>query len=284
MKSINYFLGLILFLFILEGCTFDRDVRQNVLVKGQILDSITGKAIPNAQIIVFGWYRFGEEESYEKVDTFVNADGSFETKFSEAFKIEIGAIARGYHPSVLKIIDLDKPINVTMKLLHSRAVGKTVDLGQMAVFFRDSNKNTNVRELYGIDILNGKNTSILDSIDIGLEESKKDSNKKILITQESGGIIPIFSLANKKIAPITGYKTKYEITGKEAGFFVKCRDGMSYAKLTASGFELDRSIPSKDGSLKDSGIMFQVYLLTEGREFGIPENFRLDYFMLGNLF
>lgn len=132
--------------------------------------------------------------------------------------------------------------------------------------------------------LNGKNTSIVDSIDIGLEESTEDSSKKILITQESGGIIPIFSLSNKNIAPIKGYKTRYEITGQEVGFFVKCRDGRSYAKLIASGFEFDRSIPSKNGVLKDSGVMFHIYLLTEGREFGIPEDFRLDYFMLGNLF
>jgi hypothetical protein len=38
-------------------------------------------------------------------------------------------------------------------------------------------------------------------------------------------------------APETGYTNRYELTGGEKGFFVKCRDGKTYARLMIYSFE-----------------------------------------------
>jgi len=50
-----------------------------------------------------------------------------------------------------------------------------------------------------------------------------------------------------------------------------------------SSSEYDRSSPYKNGSVKDYGIMFNVELQTEGREFNSTNDMRLDYYILEHI-
>ncbi len=268
------------------SCNSSNNITKDILVKGVVLDSLTGNPISNARVTLLGWRRVGEEETYDKVDTTTNSEGRFEAKFEEAFKVDIGSVARNYHPAVTEIKDLSKTSDIDLRLSRNTATGILKDLGQIAVFTRDYNMNPSITRTYhAINLLNGTNTQSSDSIDLGIEKYSGTGYPKTLIAPEKGGIVPIFNKAKDAIikAPEVGYVNRYELSGKEKGFFVRCRDGKTYARLMIFSPEYDRSSPYKNGSVKDYGIMFNVEVQTEGREFNGANDMRLDHYILGNL-
>ena len=271
----------------LISCNSISDTNKEIMIKGVILDSITGEPIPNARVTVLGWRRVqSDEETYDKIDTVTNSQGYFEVTFEEGFKVDIGSVAKDYHPAVTEIKDLNKSSHIELKLSRNTATGKLKDLGQIAIFARDYNTySTLPRTYYGINLLNGTNTQSTDSMDIGVEKYSGASYPKVLIASEKGGIIPIFNKSKDEIikAPEAGYVIRYQLSGKEKGFFVKCRDGKTYARLMIFSSEYDRSSPYKNGSVKDYGIMFNVELQTEGREFNSTNDMRLDYYILEHI-
>lgn len=256
----------------------------NIIAKGVILDSLTNRPIPNARVTILCWREIGhDEETYDKVDTVANSEGAFEVKFTEGFKLDIGSIASNYHPSVQEVRDLNNASDIKLKLKVNTAVGLLKDLGQLAVFAREYNtKQLIPRTYYGINLLNGSNTKSLDSMDIGIERDAEIKYPKILIASERGGIVPILNKSKNEVnkAPEEGYVKKYQLTGNEEGFFIRCRDGKTYARLMIFSFEYDRSSPYKDGNFKDYGVMFNVELQTDGNEFNNPNDLRLDHYIL----
>jgi hypothetical protein len=268
------------------SCNDSNDIAKDVLVKGIISDSITGNPIPDARVTLLGWRSVGEEETYDKIDTTTNNEGRFAAKFEEAFKVDIGSVAPNYHPAVKEIKDLSNASNIDLKLSRNKATGVLKDLGQMAVFARDYDISPSTSRTYhGINLLNGTNTQSFDSIDVGIEKYSGTDYPKTLITSEAGGVVPIFNKSKDAIirAPETGYVNRYELNGKEKGFFVRCRDGRTYARLMIFSPEYDRSSQYKNGSVKNYGIMFNVELQTEGSEFNSAKDMRLDHYILGNL-
>jgi hypothetical protein len=270
----------------LVSCTNPNNSKQ-IEVKGVILDSQTGKPIPNARVTLLCWRQVrSDEETYDKIDTIANSEGAFEVRFEEGFKVDIGSIAANYHPSVQEIKDVDKASNIELKLDRNTATGSLRELGQLAVFVRDYNTEpTMPRTYHGINLLDGTNTQSSDSMDVGVVQYASVEYPKILITSAKGGIVPIFDKSKNTIskAPEGGYLTKYEMTGNEKGFFVKCRDGKTYARLMVFSLKYDQSSPFSNGSFKDYGIMFNAVLQTEGREFNSPNDLRLDYYILENI-
>lgn len=282
----QYLVSIIFSAMIFLSCNSSNDITKDVLVKGVVVDSITGNPIANARVTLLGWRRVGEEETYDKIDTTTNNEGRFEGKFEEAFKVDIGSVASNYHPAATEIKDLSSPSNIELKLSRNTATGVLKDLGQIAVFVRDCDLSSPMSRTYhGINLLNGTNTQSLDSMDIGFEKYSGASYPKILIASDKGGIVPIFNKSKDAIvkAPETGYVNRYELNGKEKGFFIKCRDGKTYARLIIFSPEYDRSSPYKNGSVKDYGIMFNVEVQTQRREFNSANDMRLDYYILGNL-
>ena len=276
-----------LILFILIGSMYscvDSDEVKDVKVKGIVFDDSTGAPISSARVTILCWRKVGEEETYDKVDTVADNNGRFEVMFEEGFKIDVGSISPNYHPAVKEITDISKSVNIDLKLSRNIATGTLKNLGQMAVFAREYyNIAAPINKQYfGIDLLNGVNTKSLDSIDISAENYSGTNFPKILIASEKGGIAPIFnrSMDATTKAPETGYVSRYELTGSENGFFVKCRDGKTYARLLIFSLEYDRSFPYKNGFAKDYGLTFNIELQTEGREFNSAADMRLDYYIL----
>ncbi len=274
-------------LFILIGSIYscvDSEEVKGVEVQGTVLDDNTGVPISNARVTVLSWRKVGEEETYDKVDTVTDNNGRFKVIFERGFKIDVGSISPNYHPVVREITDITKTVNIDIKLSRNTATGTLKNLGQMAVFAREYNNiNPSINRAYfGIDLLNGVNTKSLDSMDISVANYSGTDFPKILITSERGGIVPIFNRSTDTItkAPEVGYVSRYELTGSEKGIFVKCRDGKTYARLIIFSLEYDSSSPYKNGSVKDYGIMFNVELQTEGREFNSAADMRLDYYIL----
>lgn len=266
----------------------DNKNTMEIVVKGVILDSLTSKPIPNARVTILCWRRVGsDEETYDKVDTVTNSQGAFEVNFIEGFKVDVGSIASNYHPSVQEIKDVNTASNIKLKLKSNAASGLLKDLGQLAVFVRDYSINPPAPKTYhGINLLSGNNTQSLDSLDVGIVHDGEIQYPKILISSERGGIVPILDKSNNQIsiAPEEGYVKKYELNGNEKGFFVRCRDGKTYARLIIFSLEYDRSSPYKNGHYKDYGIMFNVELQTEGKEFNSSNDMRLDHYILENIY
>lgn len=283
MKYLTISISLVLFLI---SCN-DTNTSKEIEVKGVILDGQTGKPIPNARVTLLCWRHLrSDEETYDKIDTTANSLGVFEVRFEEGFKVDIGSVAANYHPSVQEIKDVNNASNIELKLDPNTATGSVQHLGQLAVFVRYYNTEQPMpRTYHGIDLLNGTNTQSSDSTDISIMQYTEAKYPKNLITNAKGGIVPIFDKLKNTInkAPEDGYVTKYELKGNEKGFFVKCRDGKTYARLTIFSLEYDRSSPYKNGSFKDYGIMFNAELQTEGRQFNNPYDLRLDYYILENI-
>jgi hypothetical protein len=270
----------------LISCNNPNNSRQ-IEVKGVILDNQTGKPIPSARVTLLCWRKVrSDEETYDKIDTIANSQGAFRIKFDEGFKVDIGSIAPNYHPSVQEIKDVNNAINIELKLDSNTATGSLQELGQLAVFIREYNTEPSIpRTFHGIDLLDGINTQSSDSMDISIMQYSEINYPQKLITSAKGGIVPIFDNSNNTIskAPEEGYVTIYELKGNEKGFFVKCRDGKTYARLMVFSLRYDRSSPYSNGSFKDYGIMFNADLQAEGREFSSPNDLRLDYYILENL-
>lgn len=282
MKYLSIFSIVLVFL---QSCSSGNT--KNIEVSGVIFDSLTGKPIPEARVTVLCWRYLGsDEETYNKIDTVTNSQGAFAAKFDEGFKVDIGSIAAGYHPVVQQIADLNKSSNISLKLHRKSVTDSLLQLGYIPVFARDYNTKPAIpRTFHGINILGGKNTSSPDSIDISIMQYHGNGYPKTLITPEKGGIVPIFDKSQNAInkAPQSGYVSKYKITGDERGFFVRCRDGKTYARLMLYSLEYDHSGPYKGGAIKELGIMFEVELQAAGREFNSPEDLRLDYYILDHI-
>lgn len=267
----------------LAACNNDKHKEANKIVSGIILCESTGKPIPNARVTLLCWRKVGsDEEDYNKIDTFADANGEFKVLITNCFKLGIGSIAANYYPAKKEIQNMDSVGSITLSLVQNNSKETARDLGRLNVYNREySSALPNAKENYGINLLAGNSTTIKDSIDIGVELVSSGTYPKILIAHNNAGIMPITTNAIN-IAPENGYVSKYELQGNEKGFFIKCRNGFSYARLILIS-KYDASVPYKNSFYKEYGLTFGITIQPNGREIGVSDNFRLDYFVLGSL-
>ena len=201
-------------------------------------------------------------------------------RFSQGFKVDVGSVAPKYYPSVQKITDLSEASTIRLKLKANNAVGELKNFGHLSVFARSYKTNPEKQvEYYGIDILKGKTTRHPDSADITISPTIKSGHPKFSVSSIDGGLVPFFDSTDSQIAPQNGYLKTYELDGNEKGFFIRCRDGKSYARLSIVA-DYSRSAPCSNGHFEDVGIMFDVELQTNGNEFNVSDEFRLDQYIL----
>lgn len=248
---------------------------------GVVIDSLSGKAIPYAKVTALGWRKTGmDEQTYDKIDTVTDAQGRFTISFPETFKVDIGTIAQDYYPTARSISRIADSNKVEMYLKKNDSGTSFKNLGQLALFERSYIASPDKeKEYFGIDVLNFKNTVITDSMDVGfIPQSNPNIETMTLFAGNKGGIIPIIGNPENYAIPTRGYVNKYKLTGKEKGFFVKCRDGRTLARVSIFS-EYDRSAPYKNGHQEDKGIMFNISVRIF-ENYIDSEGFRLDYYIL----
>ena len=267
----------------LAACNNEKHTQDSKMVSGVVLSESTGKPIPNARVTLLCWRKVGsDEEDYNKIDTVTDSNGEFKILIPKSFKLNIGSIAANYYPSKKEIQNMDSVGNIALSLVQSNSKTPSRDLGKLNAYNREySSPLPNAKENYGINLLAGNSTIRRDSIDVGVEIISGGTYPKVLIAYNKAGIIPI-TTNTMNVAPEDGYVSKYELQGNEKGFFVKCRNGISYARLTLVS-KYDASVPYKGSFYKDYGLTFGITIQPNGREIGIPEDFRLDHFVLGSL-
>jgi hypothetical protein len=281
-KSISKVVSFVFFLTILS-CN-GGNVNKPWLIKGVVVDSQTRMIVPNARVTMLCWRKVGfEEETYDKIDTTADEKGAFEVRFPEGIKVDIGSIAANYLPAVKVVNERGKTGNIELQLKRNESSGTIRNMGQLPLFVRNFYVKSSIASKYfGIDILNGVNTASRDSSDIYLMPDDNVNLPRRLVANENGGIYPIMKNgANDQIdAPLNGYVKRYQLTGNEQGFFVKCRNGKTFARIQIFSLEYDRTSPFESGYFKDFGIMFDITLQTEGNKFGYPADLRLDHYIL----
>jgi hypothetical protein len=155
----------------------------------------------------------------------------------------------------------------------------------MEVFIRNYPTNPEKQpEYYGIDIINDRNSKSEDSCDLYCKQYRQEKYPIRLVTNLKGGIIPIYE--NDQItstAPVNGYVQDYLMAGQEKGFYIRCRDGKSYARLTVASPQIDRTTPISHGYILDYIIRFNVLFQANSNIFNHKDFTRLDYFILENL-
>lgn len=260
----KYFCITLIALIMLASCS---DNKKQLTFKVSVLDSATKKPIPDAKVTLLCWRKVDfDDETYDKVDTTTDSKGQFTVRFAEGFKTDLASVADGYYIGYKQLGKVQSGNNaIQIELVPTKEAG-AVSKQQLALFFRYGTDKNNPAA-YGIDFLNGKSGTNKDRLDIWPVEADKNLYPLVIVAHEQGGVVPIFenlSGTQGNIAPTEGYLKRYKLTGKEVGFFVRCRDGKTYCRLNKFGNNFQVSSPSPEGVYEDYGLMFNVILKPGG--------------------
>ncbi len=246
------------------------DDKTNIVVTGQIIDEITGKPIPNAEVLVHCWYRHSiDDNSLEEETLTTDNYGWYEIKFSKGHKVDVAATAHNYQPNRSLNELKDNLIQVNLKLrkikenptLTSTVLYKAPPYLKVRIPADKDGEEMDFEnaQSFGFDFKSLKTNLDTIQTDFWYKIEDREGIPSTIVTSTKGGLIPIFSdevkssfaydlVYEKTAAPTKGYTPIYTLTGKEVGFFVRCRDGKTYGKMIFGGAEMDVSAPDEQGS------------------------------------
>ncbi|WP_282089573.1 hypothetical protein [Aquimarina algiphila] len=244
------------------------DDKTNIVVTGQIIDEITGKPIPNAEVLVHCWYHHTIDDNNLDEETLTTDDyGCYKIKFSKGHRIDVASIAKDYQPSRSHNKLKNNVIEVNLKL---RRIKENPTLNSNVLYYDPSYLKVRIpavkngesmdfgnAQTFGFDFKSLKTNSDTTQTDLWYKIDNKEGLPSTIVTSHKGGLIPIFSnelkssfvydlLYEKTTAPVIGYVSLYKLTGKEKGFFIRCRNG-NYGKMIFGGEELSVSVPDGQG-------------------------------------
>ncbi len=264
----------ILLVVMLSSCRNGRDIK----VTGRIIDDLTGDPIPHAEVVVLCWYKHNvDDESFKKEAIASDDLGNFGVNFDNGYKVDIASQANGFLP-VRKHVNLKsneiylelriKKIKGNETLISHLTTGADfVDTTERASFLQLRTHN-NRTVSYGFDFATLTNKTDTLNCDFWF---KIERTPTTVVVPKSGGIIPIQRnevksslLFEMEQAPATGYLTSYTLNGDEEGFFIKCRDGKTFAKVIFSQGVMEINRPSNGGSFKAQGRYFSYLYQPNG--------------------
>lgn len=276
--------------------------RSNIVVTGQITEEATGKPINEAEVVVLCWYMNNiDDASFKKQTLKTDRSGNYKVTFDKGHQVDVASQASDFLPN-RKYNKLEKSeINVNLKLKKSQENKSlipflttniiTTEITEKTPFLRIRIQNNKVTT-YGFDFTSLTTKTDTAQCDLWFRVEKSETQPTTIVTNKHGGIVPILSgeivsslLYEKTIAPTTGYKTDYTLKGDEEGFFIKCRDGKTYAKVILEKATLDVGGPAGQGDYyKELGKNFSYLYQPNGTtDFSYSttqinlENFLVDY-------
>ena len=265
--------------------------RKNIVVTGQVIDETTGKPIPNAEVVVLCWYNHNiDDASFNKQTLTTDNEGKYQANFDKGYQVDVASKSTGYQPNRSYNELKDNIIEVNLKLTKEKENPDLVTLLNPDNVMPDLNENFSFMRVSIPGIKNGKGVDFKNAMTFGFDFKsltthsdtiqtdlwfrivKKEEQPTTIATPVNGGLIPILDseiksslLYEKTIAPTTGYVTTYKLTGSEAGFFVRCRDGKTYGKIILEKSAIDISSPDGQGSYyKEFGKNFSCLYQTNG--------------------
>lgn len=231
--------------------------KRNIVVTGKIISEETGGPIPKAEVVVHCWYNDDIlNESYQKQIVYTDQNGSYKVKFRRGHQIDVASKAEGFVPkrSYNKLKTKYPKVNLSLTTAQENpTLIHNIDFDKIGMKNTPSTPFLRVRiyappnattldlsmvETFGFDFKSLTTNTDTALCDIWYKPVSKDVQPDIIVANKHGGIIPIFStqitssfLFEHTTAPTTGYLKNYTLKGNEEGFFVRCRDGKTYAKL-----------------------------------------------------
>ncbi|RZK01481.1 MAG: carboxypeptidase regulatory-like domain-containing protein [Flavobacterium sp.] len=284
--------------------------KSNIVVSGQITDELTGKPIPNAEVVVLCWYMSSiDDASFKKQTLTTDQNGNYKTAFAKGHEVNVASKATGFIARRIYIDLKDSKILVNLKLSRAKENRTLIsylstdhielDVTDKTPFLRirfysvdpSNTLNLGKPETFGFDLSNQKTNSDTSKCDIWFKPVNSEEPPKIIIANKGGGVLPIYAdeikssfFYEKATAPTTGYLHEYKLKGNEEGFFVLCRDGKTYGKIIFEKSEIDASAPDgKGGIYKEFGKNFSCLYQPNGTtdlSYSTPdidlENFLVD--------
>jgi hypothetical protein len=259
------------------GC--DPANRSAIHATVRVVDAVTGKPIPHAAVLVValfepgGWGPLQPQPGDSLVAGTADARGVLRVSFPQAFLVAAAAQAPGYLPARRMWSLTPSPSLSLLPLRRSRSnptlrtalfispLGKADPALPWLAPERDEERppvvvkvdycpqsaGARFRDTYGLVLSRARASRDTTACDFWLAPSETDHPPTVLVAGGQGGVYPLFSqgyahssLFDSDQAPARGYFRRYVLTGKEAGFFVRTRDGQHYGKYllgsSGSGF------------------------------------------------
>ena len=238
--------------------------RSNIVVTGQITEEATGKPIKEAEVVVLCWYMNSiDDASFKKQTLKTDKNGNYKVTFDKGHQVDVASQASDFLPN-RKYNKLEKnEINVDLKLKKSKQNSTLISFLNTDIIMSETTEKTpflririqkNKITTYGFDFTSLTTKTDTAQCDLWFKVEKSEKQPTTIVTNQNGGIIPVLSgeiesslLYEKVSAPITGYKADYTLKGDEEGFFIKCRDGKTFAKVILEKATLDIGSPTGQG-------------------------------------
>ncbi|MBN8569046.1 MAG: hypothetical protein J0M18_05405 [Ignavibacteria bacterium] len=267
---------------------------KEVHVTGVVTDKETHKPVPNAEVFLQCEYHIDfENNGYEKKTVFADSLGRYSVTFKRGFNVESAAKSSSHNPyriynklsndNLTINFELDKIIrNPTLRtLMYVDSFDKMIDEDspkfpflriQIPSLDTTAILDTNNITTYGFDIATMQMNIDTNECDFWFVPGNEDMEPNILSANASGGIFPVYETdINSSFffelneAPLTGYRNKIYLNGKEEGFFVRARDKKTFAKIILHKWKIDSSGPGKNGKYKkEYGKNFSCVVQTNG--------------------
>jgi hypothetical protein len=79
--------------------------------------------VPNCKLTILCWYhKAWDKEDFVSIDTITNSNGCFDANFKEGYKIAIASIAPHHFPALQEFKNLEKRIEITLKLKEGNSL------------------------------------------------------------------------------------------------------------------------------------------------------------------
>lgn len=230
--------------------------KRNIVVTGKIISAETGNPIPKAEVVVHCWHNENLlNKNYQKQRVFADQNGNYKVKFKRGHQIDVASKAEGFIPSrsYNKLKNKHPEINLGLTTIKENpTLIHNVDINNSGLHSTPSTPFLRIRiyappnttldssmvETFGFDFKSLTTSTDTNVCDIWFKPVPKDAQPDIVVANKNGGMIPIFSnqitssfYFEYTTAPTNGYLKEYTLKGNEEGFFVRCRDGKTYAKL-----------------------------------------------------
>ncbi len=251
----------------------------DVAWQGIVIDSKTGLPIPFCEIQTTCLSQNNMDQS-DKITRQTRTDifGKFDFHFDKGYRISSQLSAYGYEPidfsssllpgNLPKVLKLNRIAGASNSRLDVRVLSQCPTSEKapfMGVRFLvvDSQKIEFVNRI-GFDLLNGKKSCSIDSVDVWIEISKDGQKNPIVCANPNGGLFAVHAafdsmggrLLNGDYAPVDGYHPNYLYTGSENGLFVKCRDGIHFAKIFFDDYLCVLQYGEEKHQYKELGLRF----------------------------
>ena len=226
----------------------------DVAWQGVVVDSKTGLPVPYCDFEANCFYQNNMDRSAKKTyRTQTDLFGNFSFHLEKGYRINSQLAVLGYEPvdftssllpgNLPRVIKLNKLEGADNSKLEVRVLSEALADSKVPFigvkYLLVDSQRFEFAEFIGYDLLNGVKAYHIDSVDVWIELTRDVQKAPVVWSNRNGGLYPLNSvrdsvagrLLNCDYAPVDGYLPSYQLTGLESGFFVKCRDGIHYAKM-----------------------------------------------------